>query len=131
MTRALTLVLALALALSGCAVALSGHEATGSGGTASTTTAATRAHVSIGAAKVGASFGTPAPAGSGGGQVSFSRGASTVLVLGLVLAEVVNYLGSPSEGTQLAPDPRRSIANTCSCYGYLPPARLTYDAATE
>jgi hypothetical protein len=110
---------------------LSGHEATGSGGTASTTTAATRAHVSIGAAKVGASFGTPAPAGSGGGQVSFSRGASTVLVLGLVLADVVNYLGSPAAGAQLALDPSRSIADTCSCYGYQPPARLTYDAAAE
>ena len=127
MTRALMLVLA--LVLSGCAVALSGHESTGSGGTARATTAATRGHVSIGSAKVGASFGTPAA--SGGGQFSFSRGASAVLVLGLVLAEVVNYLASPATGAHLAPDPARSIASTCSCYGYQPPSQLTYNGATE
>lgn len=118
MTHALTLVLA--LALSGCAVALSGQESTGNGHTVSTTAAATRGHVSAGSAKLGASFGTPEPAGAAGGQVSFSRGASAILVLGLVLAEMVNYFGSASEGTQPAPDPGRSIANTCSCYGYHP-----------
>jgi hypothetical protein len=128
MTRALVLIATL---LSGCTVALSGQESTGSGGTARTTTAATRGHVSVGSAKVGASFGTPAPAGSGGGQVRFSPGASAVLVLSLVLADVVNYLGSPAADAQLAPDPARSIASTCSCYGYQPPVRLTYDAATE
>jgi hypothetical protein len=128
MTRALVLIAAL---LSGCTVALSGQESTGSGGTVRTTTAATRGHVGVGSTKVGASFGTPAPAGSGGGQVRLSPGASAVLVLSLVLADVVNYLGSPAAGAQLALDPSRSIADTCSCYGYQPPARLTYDAAAE
>jgi hypothetical protein len=51
--------------------------------------------------------------------------------LSLVLADVVNYLGSPAVGAPLAPDPARSIADTCSCYGYQPSARLTSDGAAE
>jgi hypothetical protein len=129
--RALTVILS--LALSGCSVALSGHESTGGGGTASSTTAAaTHGHASIGSAKVSASFGTPVPAGSGGGQVSFSRGASAFLLMGLVVAEVVNYFSSPSaDATPFRADRGRSIAHTCSCYGYQPASQLTSAGATE
>jgi hypothetical protein len=129
--RALALVL-ISLALSGCSVALSGHQSTGSAAASTTTAAATHGHASIGSAKVSASFGTPAPAGSPGGQISFSRGASAVLILGLVVAEVVNYFSSPSaDATPFRSDPGRSIASTCSCYGYQPASQLTSAGATE
>jgi hypothetical protein len=126
-----TLTLVLSLALSGCAVALSGHESTG-GGTSSTSAVATHGQASIGSAKVGASFGTPAPAGSAGGQISVSRGASVVLILGLAIAEVVNYFSAPPDDvSRFALDPRRSIADTCSCYGYRSVSQLTGTTASE
>jgi len=126
--RALTVLLS--LALSGCSVALSGHQSTAAAST--TTAAATHGHASIGAARLSASFGTPAPAGSGGGQVSFSRGASAFLLLGLVVAEVVNYFSSPSaDAMPFRAEPGRSIAHTCSCYGYQPAAQLTSAGTTE
>jgi len=120
--RALAL-LPFCLALSGCSVALYGNQTTSGGATATTTSAATTAQASAGPARVGASFGTPAPQGAAGGQVVFPRAASAVLLLGLVIAETVNYLGAkfgePS-GSQAAP--RHSISSTCSCYGYQPPS---------
>jgi hypothetical protein len=125
-----TLTVALCLALSGCAVALSGHESTG-GGTTSTAVA-THGQASIGSAKVGASFGTPAPAGSAGGQISVSRGASAVLILGLVIAEVANYFSAPPDDVRrFALDPRRSIADTCSCYGYQSVSQWNAAGASE
>lgn len=120
------------LALSGCYVAVNGHQSEGGATAGRTVAAVTRAHASTGSARVSASFGTPAPAASPGGQVSFSRGASAVLILGLVIAEVVNYFSAPSEGHgQFASDAGRSIANTCSCYGYEPGSQLTAASATE
>lgn len=109
------------LALSGCVVSLHGHQST-RGGATTTTSAATRAQASAGSARVGASFGTPAPHGAAGGRVAFSRGASAVIVLGLVVAETVNYLSAKLSGTPqaAASAPLRSIADTCSCYGYQP-----------
>lgn len=118
------------LALSGCSVALNGQQTTNNGATTTATSAATRGQASIGAVKASASFGAPAPAGASGGQVSFSRGASAVLIVGLLVAEVVNYFSAISDGrAQSASDPQRSIAGTCSCYGYRP--NLTPVPATE
>jgi len=120
--RALVL-LPLCLALSGCSVALHGNQTTSGGATTTTTSAATSGQASIGPARVGASFGTPAPQGAAGGQVAFPRAASAVLLLGLVIAETVNYLGArfgDAPRSQVAP--RHSISSTCSCYGYQPPS---------
>jgi len=80
---------------------------------------------------VGASFGTPPPAGAPGARVSLSRGAAGVLVLGLVVADVVQALvpGTVARGATL--DPNRPIAHTCSCYGYVPPAELTGPVPSE
>jgi hypothetical protein len=111
------------VALSGCSVALSGNQTTSGGTTTTTTSVATAAQASTGAARVSASFGTPAPQGAAGGQATFPRGASAVLVLGLIVAEAVNYLGTKLSGAPpAAPVPQRSIADTCSCYGYQPPS---------
>lgn len=113
----------LCLILSGCSVALSGNQTTSGGATTTSTSAATRAQASVGSANVSASFGTPAPQGASGGQVTFSRGASVVLVLGLVVAETVNYLSARfTDRPPSSSAPQRSIAETCSCYGYQPPS---------
>lgn len=129
--RALVLLPA-CLALSGCYAALNGQQTTSNGATTTTTSVATRGQVSIGSGKASASFGVPAPAGAPGGQASFSRGASAVLILGLVVAEVVNYLSAMSiDRVQSAAEPRRSIADTCSCYGYRPESGLTSISAPE
>lgn len=119
--RALVL-LPFCFALSGCSVALHGHQTTSGGATTTTTSAAISGHASVGPARVGASFGAPAPQGAAGGQVAFPRGASVVLVLGLMIAETVNYLGAKfSDAPPASSAPQRSIADTCSCYGYQPP----------
>ena len=120
--RALVL-LPLCLAFTGCSVALHGQQTTSGGATTTTTSAATSAQASVGPARVGASFGTPAPQGAAGGQLAFSRGASALLVLGLIVAETVSYLSAKfSDAPAASSALRRSIAETCSCYGYQPPS---------
>lgn len=112
--------LVVSLALSGCTVALHGAETSGGGATGATTSAAVRAQAGGGSARFGASFGAPAPPGAAGGHATFSRGASAVLVIGLVVAEAIHYLkGRPAADPAGAP--QRAIADTCSCYGYRPP----------
>lgn len=129
--RALALV-PLLLVFAGCSVALHGHQTTGGSTTATTTSAAIRGHASVGSARVSASFGTPAPPGAPGGQISLSRGASVVLILGLLVAETVNYFSAAfADRPQLLPEPQRSIAATCSCYGYKPESDLTSMPASE
>lgn len=117
--RALIL-LPLCLSLSGCYVAYSGHQSTGGGVTTTTTGVATRAQVSAGPTRLGASFGTPPAPGAPGGQASLPRGASALLLLGLVIGDTLNYLGAALvEAPQSSPR-RDSIAETCSCYGWKP-----------
>jgi hypothetical protein len=108
--------LLLVAALPACTTVLHGHQSSGSGATAATGASVT---ASAGSASVRAqaSFGSPAPAQGAGGQVVFSRGASAVLVLGLVLAETVNYVARGfTSGSQPAGPAAASIADTCSCY---------------
>lgn len=124
--RAVALVLSVALA--GCSVAVTGAETSGRTATA----AATQAHARLGShASATGSFGSPPPAGASGGQVSLSRGAAGVLVLGLVIADLVQALvpGTRAQGAAL--DPNRPIAQTCSCYGYVPATELTTAAPSE
>lgn len=113
--------------LSGCYVGLSGH-ASSSGGT--TTTTASGSVVPANSSGVGVSFGTPGTPAGPGGQITFSRGTSALVVLGLVIADTVNYLAWKfRSAAPAASAPGPSIADTCSCYGYdpdltsMPPAR--------
>ena len=108
--RALVL-LPFCFALSGCSVALHGNQTTSGGATTTTTSVATSGQASVGSARVSASFGTPAPQGAPGGQAIFSRGASAVIVLGLVVAETLSYIGARFADTaQPSTGARRSIA---------------------
>ncbi len=122
MKRSAMLVLIAAIsALPGCAVTLHGHQTSGGGSTAMTTGSSVQGSSSVGNARIGGSFGA-LPAQATGGQVTFSRGASAVLVLGLALAGAADLIG---EWFKPAPAPREPLApggisHTCSCYGWQP-----------
>lgn len=114
------ILLSLCISLSGCYVAYSGHQTAGGGVTTTTTAGAVRGQINTGPARVGASFGTPPAPGAPGGQVSLSRGASALLLLGLVIGDTLNYVGAALSGTPPSAPRRDSIAETCSCYGWQP-----------
>lgn len=114
--RAVTAVL-LSLALSGCYVKLHGHQFTSGGVTTTTTSSTVTGSAKASGAKVSFSSGTPVSPSAPGGHISLNRGASAVLVLGLVIADLINYLGA-KPATQAAP--REAISETCSCYGHQP-----------
>lgn len=105
--------------LPGCAVTLHGNQTTGGGTTATTTTGSNvQAGKQFGNARVGGSFGSPPPAHAAGGQVSFSRGGSAVLAVGLVIAgtvDAINHWMRPAtQRTERLPV--GNISQTCSCY---------------
>jgi hypothetical protein len=104
----------LCVPLAGCTVTLHGHQSTG-GGTTSTTTSS---HVTGSAKSAGGrasiSSGQPVAPNAQGGQVTLGKGASAVLILGLVIADVVHYFSARRVAN---PQPQsESIADTCSCY---------------
>lgn len=116
-------VAALMVALSGCAVTLHGQQTTGGGSTATTTGGSVQGGTRIGNARLGGSFGTPSAArATGGGQVTFSRGASAVLVLGLAIAGAAELVGDWFKPALVAREPLApgGISHTCSCYGWQP-----------
>ena len=108
------LAILVSLTLSGCFVKVHGVESTGGGAH----TTATSSHVG-GAARFSngaASFssGQRVSPSAPGGQVSLGKGASGVLIVGLVIADLVNYLVGAPAPTPLPPDAK--IMDTCSCY---------------
>jgi hypothetical protein len=109
--------LLLIAALPACTVALHGRQSSGGGTTTTSTASSINVNAGSGSGRVHASFGAPAPAHTTGGQVVFSRGASAVLVLGLVLAEAADYVARGfAPGSRPANPQATSIADTCSCY---------------
>ena len=97
--------------LAACTTALHGHASAGGGSTTSTGLAA-----NAGAGmRAQASFGAPTRVHGAGEQAVFSRGASIMLVLGLVLADIMNRMthGYAHDSQRVAAEP---IADTCSCY---------------
>ena len=123
MTRFL-LVLTLTL-LSGCAVTLYGNQTSGGGSTSTTTGSSVQGAKTIGNAHVSGSFGSAPAPHAPGGQVHFSKGASAVLVLGVLIAGTVDAINAlfrpvPSRIERAAAD--GSVSQTCSCYGWRPDA---------
>ena len=123
MTRFL-LLLTLAL-LSGCAVTLYGNQTSGGGSTATTTGSSVQGAKTIGNARISGSFGSAPAPNAPGGQVHFSKGASAVLVLGVLIAGTVDAISelfrpAPSRIERAAVD--GSVSQTCSCYGWQPDA---------
>ena len=123
MTRFL-LVLTLTL-LSGCAVTLYGNQTSGGGSTSTTTGSSVQGAKTVGKASVSGSFGSAPAPHAPGGQVHFSKGASAVLVLGVLIAGTVAAINAlvrpgPSRIERTAAD--GSVSQTCSCYGWRPDA---------
>jgi len=110
----ISILLVLPLALSGCFVKVSGLETT-SGGSRTTTTSshvAGTARLSHGAASF--SSGPPVSPSAPGGHVTLGKGASGVLIVGLVFADLWNYVLGAPQPKPLPPGER--IMDTCSCY---------------
>lgn len=112
------LLLLVFVVMPGCAVTLHGNQTTGGGTTATTTGSNVQAGKQFGNARVGGSFGAPAQGQMAGGQVTFSRGASAVLVVGLVIAGTVDtisdWMRPATQRTERLPV--GNISQTCSCY---------------
>ncbi len=115
------------LALSGCYVKVAGNQST-SGGTTTTTTSGQvsgstsfsggRASFSSGGQPVSprAQGGYAQVSGSGSGSVT----AAAVLLIGVGIVEFLNYVAGTPPPKPLPPG--QAIGQTCSCYGYQPPA---------
>ena len=117
--------IALLLLLHGCAVTLHGQQTTGGGHSASTIGSSVQGGARIGNARIGGAFGAPPPANAAGGQISLSRGASAMLVLGVLIAGAVDEIGGwfrSSAAPQAGRLPEEPISQTCSCYGWRPEA---------
>ncbi len=119
----LALITTLLFLLPGCAVTLHGQQTTGGGQSVSTTGSSVQGGTRFGNARIGGAFGAPRPANAAGGQLSLSRGASAVLVLGVLMAGAVDEIGawfrSPAM-PQAERLPEGPISQTCSCYGWRP-----------
>ncbi len=103
----------LCLALSGCTVTLFGHQSTGGGAATTTTSSQVSGSAKFAGGKASFLSGQPVAPNAPGGHVTLSRGASAVLILGLAIADAVNYFGTKL-GKRPAPD--EAISQTCSCY---------------
>lgn len=111
----------LCLALSGCTVRIHGLQSTSGGVTTTTTSSTVTGSAKVAGGKVSFSSGQPVSPNAPGGHLVLSRGASAVLILGLVIADAVNYFRAKLGATPPQPAGRGdSIAETCSCYGYRP-----------
>jgi len=111
-------IIAVMAALPGCAVTLHGNQISGGGSTAITTGSSVQGGKQIGNARVGGSFGASPAAHAAGGQVTFSRGASAVLVVGLVIAGTVDTISDRMRTATQRTErlPAGNISQTCSCY---------------
>ncbi|OHE89574.1 MAG: hypothetical protein A3G75_13645 [Verrucomicrobia bacterium RIFCSPLOWO2_12_FULL_64_8] len=117
----ITILTLLILALPGCTVTLFGHQSAGGGAAAATTSSQVSGSARVAGGRVSISSGQRVPANAQGGRVTLSRGASVLLILGLAIADTMNYMSAKfGVGPQTAPR-TDSIADTCSCNGYKPP----------
>ena len=114
--------LLLIAALPACTVALHGRQSSGGGATTTTVSSSGSASASGSNYAVRAFFGRPVPPGAPGGHLSVSTGGAAVAVLvGIVVANAIDYLsGGPAGGTSASASANRPILHTCSCFGYRP-----------
>lgn len=114
-----TVTVLLCLTLSGCYVKMYGNQSTSGGTTATTTSSQVSGSTKFAGGKASFSSGQPVSTSAQGGYVKLSGNAAAVLVVGLVIADLVNYIRGEPQAKPLAPG--TAISHTCSCYGYQPP----------
>lgn len=110
------MVLLTCLALPGCYVTTYGNQSVNGGATATAASSQVGATAKFSAGRASFSSGQAVARGAPGGQVSFSRGGSAIVAVGLVVAETVHYLGALFGATPQPAARTDSIADTCSCY---------------
>jgi hypothetical protein len=109
-------VLASLLLASGCSVRMHGVQSTGAGSTASVSSSQLSGSTRFSGGQAAFSSGGRPASTQGGGHVSLGRGPAAVLIVGLLIADAVDYLGARFAATP-KPGPRTdSILETCSCY---------------
>jgi hypothetical protein len=109
-------VLAACVLVSGCAVTLHGTQSSGGGSTAGVSSSQLSGSARFSGGKASLSSGSPVSPRAGGAQVSLGKGPTAVLIVGLMIADAVDYFGSKL-GVTAKPEPRTdSILETCSCY---------------
>ena len=105
----------LCVPLTGCFVTLHGNQTTSGGVTTTTTSSQAGGTAKFSGGRASFSSGQPVAPNAQGGQVTLGRGGSAVLILGLVIADAVNYF-SYRMSARTQPSRTESIADTCSCY---------------
>lgn len=106
--------LLLSLALTGCYVKIHGVESTGGGATVTTTSSQAGGTARFSGGQASFSSGPRTSPGATGGHISLGKGASAVVVVGLVFADLLDYIAGTPAPKPLSPDER--IMETCSCF---------------
>jgi hypothetical protein len=109
-----SLALLVPLALAGCYATLHGNQSTNGGTTTTVTSGQVSGSARFAGGRASFSSGQPVPANASGGTVRLSGSAAAVLVVGLVIADLVNYIRGEPKPVQRADG--AAIAETCSCY---------------
>jgi hypothetical protein len=102
------------LSLPACSVRMYGNQSTGGGASVTTTSSQVSGAASFSRGRAAFSYGQVPPASAPGGHLKVSGDSATVLVVGVVIANFLNYLHGEVAPKPLPPDAR--IADTCSCY---------------
>lgn len=102
------------LALSGCYTSLYGLQTTSGGVTTTTTASQIRGSASFAGGKASFSSGQVPPPGAPGGHAYLGQGATAVLITGVILADLFNYIRGAPKPKELPADTK--IMDTCSCY---------------
>jgi hypothetical protein len=104
----------LCLALPGCFVKMHGVQSTSGGTTTTAASSQVRGSASFAGGKASFSSGRVPPPGAPGGHVYLGKGASLLLITGIVVADFFNYLRGEPVPKALSADTK--IMDTCSCY---------------
>lgn len=102
------------LALPGCYISMHGVQTTSGGTTTTSTSSQVKGSASFAGGKASFSSGRVPPPGAPGGHVYLGQGASAVLITGVVLADLFNYIRGAPGPKELPADTK--IMDTCSCY---------------
>jgi hypothetical protein len=104
----------LCLALPGCYVKTYGVQSTSSGQASTATGTQTSGSAGFAGGKASFSSGQVPPPSATGGHVYLGKGASVLLVTGVVIGDFFNYIAGRTQPKPLAADTK--ILETCSCY---------------
>jgi hypothetical protein len=108
------LVVALSLGLSGCYVNMHGVQTTNGGTTTTVTSSQVLGSASFSGGKAAFSSGWAPPPGAPGGHAYLGPGATAVLITGIMLADLFNYIRGVPKPKELPAGTK--IMDTCSCY---------------